>query len=99
MDTNKKLLNRIQKLEAREKKLVAENRQLRLEVSQANAVFEITKKAYFNYMQGIEDLKILKEKYKKAIKDVKEEKKKIRNEFREYLRKIRIDAEFSTLAE
>lgn len=99
MDTNKKLLNRIQKLEAQNKKLIAENRQLRLEVSQANAVFDITKKAYCNYMQGIDDLKILKGNYKNAIKEVKKEKKKIRDTFREYLRKLRIDAEFNTLAE
>lgn len=89
MDTNKRLLNKIQKLEAREKKLIAENRALKAELDTANAVFEITRKQYCEYKQGVEDLNVLRGKYKEAIKAAKKEKKKIRSEFMAWIKTIR----------
>lgn len=84
-----RLLKKIERLEAREKALVSENRALKAELDKANAVFNIVKKQYVNYMQGIEEFKILKAKYKDAIKAAKKEKKKVRSEFMKWIKMVR----------
>ena len=84
-----RLLKKIERLEAREKALVSENRALKAELDKANAVFDTIKKSYVEYMQGIEDLKILKAKYKDAIKAANKEKKKVRSEFMKWIKMVR----------
>lgn len=84
-----RLLKRIEKLEARNQKLASENRELKAELDTANAVFDIVKQSYVEYVNGIEELKILKEKYKDAIKAAKQEKKKVKCEFSTWFKEVR----------
>lgn len=84
-----RLLKRIEKLEARNQKLASENRELKAELDTANAVFDIVKQSYVEYVNGIEELKILKEKYKDAIKAAKQEKKKVKGEFSTWFKEVR----------